>query len=267
MERYFISDAHLGCDTEPAEQKKQAALIRFIEHIDVAGNTLYIVGDLFDFWFEYRSSIPRKYFPVICALRHLIENGVEVVYITGNHDFWMDSFFENDLHISVYRGSLHTEIDGRRIFIVHGDGLAQKDIGYRILKRILQHPLNIFLYRLLHPDLGFAIAGFFSRWSRHHCEMKIRDAEYIAYAKARFADGFDGVIIGHTHRPQVFREGQKTYINTGDWMTHFTYGKMKNGRLSLETWPTTESEEQGILSKKSKERIEASSPSKAWGST
>jgi len=233
---FFISDAHLGSKKNKTEKQREEHLLDFLKYVEKKATDLFIVGDLFDFWFDYTSVIPRRYFSVLVALKQLTESGVKVEYLTGNHDFWVDSFFEEELNIRVHREPLDITIDGKRFFISHGDGLVKKDVGYRLLKKILRYPLNVKLYRLLHPDLGFAMADFFSRLSRNYREPKDKDSEYIQYARERFAEGFDDVILAHTHRAQELHEGNKTYINIGDWISSFTYGKFEKGRLSLEKW-------------------------------
>ena len=233
---FFISDAHLGLKEENREKEREERLTEFLKYVEKNGDGLTIVGDLFDFWFEYRSVVPRRYFSIVFALKTMVNQGINVDYVTGNHDFWISSFFENELGIKVHRDPLEMVVNGKRLYVAHGDGLAKKDVGYRMIKRILRHPLNIRLYRLVHPDLGFALALFFSKLSRDHREIKNRDDEYKQYAKARFVEGFDAVVLAHTHRPQEFHENGRTYINIGDWMNHFTYGKFEGGRLSLEYW-------------------------------
>ncbi len=234
---YFISDAHLRGSDVTGEEQCEKHLLNFFKFIEEKGKCLFIIGDLFDFWFEYRSVIPRRYFKVLFALNELIRKGVEVHYITGNHDFWMDNFFKEELKIQIHDRPLDIRLEGKRFYIAHGDGLAKQDVQYRILKKILRFPFHIRLYRILHPDVGFALADFFSRLSRNHQKIENIDEEYINYAKARFQEGFDGVILAHTHSPKEYRESDKTYINTGDWMNHFTYGKLERDRLSLEYWP------------------------------
>ena len=233
---FFISDAHLGLRDDKEERQHISSLLDFFSYVKENGDGLYIVGDLFDFWFEYQSVIPRRHFPIIFALKALVNKGIRVEYITGNHDFGMDSFFDEDLGIPVHHESLDTALDGKRVFIAHGDGLAKKDVGYRLLKKVLRNRINIRLYRLLHPDLGFRLALFCSKLSRNHLAIENREEEYIQYAKTKFADGFERVILAHTHRPQEYRENDFTYINTGDWMSFFSYGKLEEGQLSLEYW-------------------------------
>ena len=233
---FFISDVHLGNSHHSVGYEREKLLLEFLGYLEKRGETLIIIGDLFDFWFEYKSVIPRRYFNVLFALKELIDKGVAVHYITGNHDFWMDTFFPEELHIQIHDKPLNIEIGGKRYHIAHGDGLAKQDGKYRMLKKILRHPFHIRLYRILHPDLGFALADFCSRLSRNHQKIKDRDEDYIHYAKDRFQEGFDGVILGHAHSPQEYRESGKTYINTGDWMNHYTYGKLERGKLTLEYW-------------------------------
>ena len=232
---YFISDAHLGSG-EPFDKEIETSFLKFLYFVQKKGDALYIVGDLFDFWFEYHSVIPRKYFRVLCALNSLVENGMDVSIMTGNHDFGMDRFFEDELRIHIYKEPLELKLGNRRLYISHGDGLAKKDRSYRLLKKIIRNPVNIFFYRLLHPDIGFALATCFSRTSRNFRELKDADEDYIRFARNRFSKGFDFVILGHTHLPLEYREGKKTYINTGDWINHFTYAKLEKDHLSLEYW-------------------------------
>jgi UDP-2,3-diacylglucosamine hydrolase len=234
---YFISDAHLGLGDPEEEFQKNSALLGFLEHVGSAGGTLFIMGDLFDFWFEYKSVIPWRYFRILAALANVKAAGVTIHYLTGNHDFWLDSFFQSELGVLVHTDPVDTLLDGKRFWIAHGDGIMKKDHGYRFLKKILRNPLSIFLYRLLHPDLAYAIAGFFSRLSRSHPAFPDEDADYVSEAKARFAEGFDFVVMSHTHRPMSWAEDGRFYVNTGDWMRHFSYAKFENGRLSLEYWP------------------------------
>jgi UDP-2,3-diacylglucosamine hydrolase len=157
--------------------------------------------------------------------------------LTGNHDFWIDSFFQNELGVQVHTDPVDISLGGKRFWIAHGDGIMKKDRGYRLLKKILRHPLSIFLYRLLHPDLAFGLAGFCSKLSRDHHAFPDRDEDYIAHAESRFSEGYDCVVMAHTHQPMVMEKNGHLYVNIGDWMRYFTYSKLENGRLTLERWP------------------------------
>jgi UDP-2,3-diacylglucosamine hydrolase len=238
---YFISDAHLGLGNSEEESCKANALVGFLDHVGNEGGTLFILGDLFDFWFEYKTVIPRRHFGILEAIKRQRNRGVKIHYLTGNHDFWLDSFFQDELGIEVHGEPVDWVLDGKRFWIAHGDGIMKKDHGYRLLKRILRHPLSVFLYRLLHPDVAFGLAGFFSRLSRNHPAFPDQDADFVAQAEARFSAGFDRVVMAHTHRPMIHESENRTYVNIGDWIRHFSYGKFEDGRLTLEYWPAGKS--------------------------
>ncbi len=243
---YFISDAHLGLEDPEDESIKAKALLGFLDHVGSAGGTLFILGDLYDFWFEYKSVIPRRHMWVLTALERLKARNVEIHYLTGNHDFWLDSFFQNELGVQVHKDPVDMSLGGKRFWIAHGDGIMKKDVGYRLLKRILRHPVSIFLYRLVHPELAFGLAGFFSRLSRNHPAFPDQDEDYIAHAEIRFSEGYDCVVMAHTHRPMILERQGRTYVNTGDWIRHFTFSKLENGRLTLEHWPAAKTDSSKI---------------------
>lgn len=230
---YFISDAHLG-DGQRAPER-ELRLESFLESIE-DGAELYLLGDIFDVWFEYRTVIPRFHFNILFALKKLSLRNVKVTFITGNHDYWVRDFFSETLGMAVYFEQTEQTIQNKRCFIAHGDGLTGGDWSYRVLKSLLHSRLNIALYRLLHPDIGIRLASWFSRWSRRNDSCKDYGDAYTAFARKKFDVGFELVILGHTHRPQIVREGTSTYINVGDWIRTFTYGKLEGGKLTLEQW-------------------------------
>ena len=233
---FFISDAHLGSQGGISDKERIGKLSTFLDYVAENGSRLYILGDLFDFWFEYKYVIPRQYFSVILKIKQLADRGLQLGYIVGNHDFWVDGFFSGDLGIPVYPDFLDVTIGGMRLFIAHGDGLAKKDRGYRLLKKFLRHPFSIASYRLLHPDIGFSIAHFCSKISRDHKVIDDDDKDYLEFAKTKFDEGFDAVVLGHTHRPEKHTEPDHTYVNSGNFMTHFTYAVLDNGELNLLVW-------------------------------
>jgi len=234
---YFISDVHLGMSRGKSERVKEKRLLSFLEHVATSAQRIFIVGDLFDFWFEYRTVIPRGYTRVLCALDRLNELGVELHYIAGNHDFWIKDYLTEELNIQVHFNPLEYTIDGKRFYINHGDGIAKKDVGYRLLKRIFRNPVNIFLYSLLHPDIGVPFARWISSISRKHtANVVIDDSEYIQLAIEKFQVGFDVCIFGHLHHPNMQFIGEKIYINLGDWIEHFTYATYDGRNIELLKW-------------------------------
>jgi UDP-2,3-diacylglucosamine hydrolase len=235
---YFLSDAHLGADPKEREAAREARLHDFLTSLQGRASALYIVGDLFDFWFEYRTAIPRRHFGTLAALRQLRRSGVAITYLTGNHDFWLGPFLRDDLGLRTHGEGLALELQGHRIWIHHGDGLVGGDLGYRLLKKVLRNPVSVSLYGLLHPDLGIPLAHRVSRWSRHSQTEKAFDGDRLwrEIATPRFRDGFDTVLVGHFHHAWERREGDQAFFVLGDWMECFTYVVLQDGAFRLETW-------------------------------
>lgn len=235
---YFFSDVHLGMRSDRAEKHREKKLLRFLDHVALYGDRLFIVGDLFDFWFEYRTVIPRGYMGVLSALGQLKELGKELHYIAGNHDFWVRDFLTRELEVQVHFEPLDCTLEGRRFYINHGDGLAKDDKGYRLLKRVFRNRFNIFLYSLLHPDVGIPLAKWVSHFSRHHTAQSgiPDDSDYLALAMEKFQEGFDYAIFGHLHYPILQMYGEKTYVVLGDWIEYFTYALYDGHDLQLLKW-------------------------------
>ena len=233
---FFFSDAHLGSGTTIEEKEKEKRLISFWQELEKEASHLYIVGDLFDFWFEYRHLIPKNFQKILNRLGRLKDSGVKIDYLCGNHDFWLGDFLPQQIGIPVHKDYSEAEHQGKKIFVSHGDGLAQSDWGYRILKKILRSRVNIWLYRQLPPDFSIPLARLVSGTSRDYTsgrEAKFLE-EYRQFAEEKIKSGFDIVILGHTHQPQIERIGNGTYVNLGDWFKHFSYGVLDKGGIRLE---------------------------------
>ena len=235
---FFLSDAHLGAEGEDKEKSKEDKLVSFLDKVKEEGEFLYLVGDMFEFWFEYKSVIPKKHFRVLGKLRQLVDGGMKIKYLVGNHDFWLGDFLPREIGIPIFKEPLEVIHQEKRIFITHGDGLAKKDLGYRILKKILRNRVNIFLYRQIPPDVSYPLAKFVARRSRKSVEK--RDSshlqEYESFAAEKISQGFDAVVLGHTHVPVLRDSGDGVYLNLGDWFKHFTYVKLQEGKFCLETY-------------------------------
>jgi UDP-2,3-diacylglucosamine hydrolase len=235
---YFVSDAHLGADSEAIEAPRRRRLHDFLAHLPGRAAALYVIGDLFDFWFEYGTAIPRRHFETLAMLRRLREAGIPVHYLNGNHDFWLGPFLRREMDLVTHSGAVTLETQGRRVWMHHGDGLVGGDLGYRLLKKVIRHPASIALYRLLHPDLGIPLAHHVSRWSRHSRPDRPQDLDRLwrEIALPRFAEGFDAVLVGHFHQVVERREPGREFLVLGDWMEFFTYARLEEGRLTLERW-------------------------------
>lgn len=233
---YFISDAHFGIPVEGGEYR-EVHFANLLENAPATLSDLYIVGDLFDFWIEYRFFIRADYFPVLHTIKKLVERGVRVHYLAGNHDFALGPFLKDITGIEIYLDYLNVEIQGRRVHFFHGDGLLKNDIGYRILKKIFRNPLNQKFYKTLHPDLGVSIGSFFSGSSRKYLRRFLSKSiiqEYRQHARLKLEEGNDLVVFGHTHHAEhcIFQSGS-TYLNTGAWLVHYNYASMTDGKISL----------------------------------
>lgn len=234
---YFFSDAHLGIGTREDDQQKERMLIRFLERVKRDGEQLFIVGDLFDYWFEYGTVVPKGYFRLFSKLADLSEGGVKITYLAGNHDFWLRTYFHDELGMEICPDPIDREIRGKRFHIHHGDGLLRNDTGYRILKRVLRNKVNIFLFSLVHPDLAGRIARWSSRKSRQHTAKRtFQMDDMVEFAEKKILQGFDFVVMGHNHIPCVRNIGAGCYVNLGDWITEQTYAVFDGKRLRLKKW-------------------------------
>lgn len=231
----FLSDAHLGVQPAAEEAERTARLHAFLGTLPGRASELYIVGDLFDFWFEYGTAIPRRFFGTLTALQRLQAAGVQITYLNGNHDFWLGTFFRDTLGIVTVEGGMTVEAQGRRLFVHHGDGLVGGDLGYRILRSVIRSRFSIGAYGLLHPDLGIPLALAVSRWSRRsRADEPLRPERlWNEIALPAFANGHDGVLVGHFHQAYEQRENGREFFVLGDWITHFTYAELSGGKLEL----------------------------------
>lgn len=238
----FISDVHLNSGEKEAQ--KQSHLLTFLNSIDAEEvEALYILGDLFDFWLEYKSAIFYPYFKVLKALAQVKEKGIEVHLILGNHEMGSGPFLEEEVGLKVHQGPLEISLNGQRLFLCHGDGLNPHDRGYLFLKRYLRKLIPPWLMRLVHPDLLALMAKRASAMSRKVVQEKDRVKELQAienFAMKKFQEGTDVFLAGHAHLPAAktfFLEGKvKHYFNLGDWQEYFTFVIYEEGQFSLKTF-------------------------------
>lgn len=232
---YFISDAHLGIQLNGCEQREKH-LVSFLHEIQGSASHLFIVGDLFDFWIEYKHAIRPNYFYILHELRLLIDNDIAVYYLAGNHDFALGPFLEQTIGMNIYTDHLDISLQGKTLHLCHGDGIIKSDVIYRFWRSALRKPVNQMLYKLLHPNIGVPLATLCSRSSRHFLlnrwPEKKRE-EYFKAAQYYLYKGTDIMIMGHTHLPEIYDIDGKIYCNIGEWIRKYTYAKLENGKLSL----------------------------------
>lgn len=236
MTDYFISDFHLGERDVERDARKLDLFDKFLERISGDLTHLIILGDLYDFWFEYRYLIPKHNLSILFKLRDLVQRGVKVTYVCGNHDFWLGDFMQRELGFEVQSDQLLLDTPRGRIIAVHGDGIAPSDIKYRILKRVLRNRAGIALYRQLPTTLAYRLALGVSGGSRHYGEQRPGEkfvAEYHEFARKKFAEGYYAVICGHIHWPELVDYEGRFYINCGDWLKYFTYVRFDGSAFAL----------------------------------
>jgi UDP-2,3-diacylglucosamine hydrolase len=239
---YFVADAHLGSSPDPAAdvprlQRLEAFLDRVQER---RAERLYILGDLFDFWFEYGHVMPRRHVAILSRIRLLVDSGVPVTFLGGNHDWWAGRTFEEFAGMTVCRNPISVEHQGKRIYLAHGDGLASRtDSGYLVMKAVLRNRWIIALLRWVHPDLAYSFGYRLSRFSRRHLTSnRFRIAEPLArVVDVRLAEGHDAFLMGHYHvRLRETRPGGGLFFVMGDWMTIYSALRLENGTFIWEDW-------------------------------
>ena len=221
---YFASDFHLGLNARLSSKQREVQIVRWLEDIRQDAAALYLVGDLFDFWFEYQSVVPKGHFRLLAKLAELIDQGIRVEVFTGNHDMWMFQYLQEELGVPIHRGPISTELH-----------------GYKFIKRIFASPISQWLFARLHPNLAFKLAYFWSGKSRSQAYKKDQwhgtDGEWlISFCKEYLQENHvDYFIFGHRHLPINcnLNDGVSRYINLGDWLSHNSYAVMDQGQVEL----------------------------------
>jgi UDP-2,3-diacylglucosamine hydrolase len=234
----FISDIHLGPQAKEEEKVKERLLVKFLSFAKDNCDELFIVGDLFDYWFEYKRVYQKGYFRTLTALQDITESGVKLHYFIGNHDFLHRDFFTDEIGAILYPHPSEFILNDKRCFIGHGDGLVQNDIGYKILKSILRNNFLQKAYSIIHPDFGIWLASRTSKSSREYTSSKDYgegDGLFEA-AKQKIDDGYDYVLFGHLHKRVLLNYKNGYYINLGSWLDNPCYGKLSNGNFEIVEW-------------------------------
>lgn len=241
---YFLSDFHLGAPDHEQSLVREKKVVAFLDSIKDNAAMIFIVGDIFDFWYEYKQVVPKGYVRLLGKLAELTDWGIPIHCFVGNHDMWMRGYFEKELNIPVYHHPKVFEWNGKRFYIGHGDGLGPGDHGYKFLKKIFRNPLCQWLFGVLHPSWGIGLANYFSRKSREKTGTSDQhflgeENEWlIIYCKEMLEkEHFDFLVFGHRHYPIDFKLNEKSrYINLGDWIRNFTYASFDGTDMQLHQW-------------------------------
>jgi UDP-2,3-diacylglucosamine hydrolase len=238
---YFLSDFHLGVPNHASSLEREKKIVAFLDQIKHNAAMIFVVGDLFDFWFEYRTVVPKGYVRILGKLAELTDNSIPVHFFVGNHDMWMSGYFEKELNIPVFFDSKTYEFNGKKILVGHGDGLGPGDHGYKFIKKVFRNPISQFLFGLLPPFFGISLANFFSKRSRimtGTSEEKFLggDKEWLVlYAREKLLkEHFDYFVFGHRHLPIDFQlKEDSRYINLGDWIKYNSYAEFDGTNIQL----------------------------------
>lgn len=245
---YFASDFHLGIPNLKASIERERRLCRWLEMIREDAAMIYLVGDIFDTWFEYKNVVPKGHTRFLGKLAELRDSGLELEAFTGNHDLWMRGYFESELNIPVHHHPIRRSFNGKNFLIAHGDGLGPGDHGYKILKKVLRSPFAQWLYRRLHPDTGVGMAGRFSRMGAKHTDDDSNaflgpEKEWLVQYCLQILEQepMDYFIFGHRHLALEYElpKGAK-YINLGDWLRYDSYAVFDGAKLSLNYFNPTQ---------------------------
>lgn len=234
----FISDIHLGLQSKEEEVIKEKKLVSFLEFALDNAKELFIIGDLFDYWFEYKRVYQKGFYRSLTALKNLSEKGIPIHYLIGNHDFMHRNFFSEEIGCKLYEEPLEVILEGKKFFLAHGDGMVKNDLGYKILKKILRNKGFQWMYSLLHPDLGIAIASKTSKKSRDYTTQKHYgeiDGLFEA-SKIKLDEGFDYVVMGHSHIRDFKKYKNGFYLNLGSWLSASCYGRFSNNNFEIIDW-------------------------------
>ena len=231
---YFISDAHLGIEPPGAVLDREQKLIQLLSSWKGKASHVVVVGDLFEFWYEYNYYIASAHFNLYRAFAELVESGVEVHILQGNHDFAYGDFFPKRLGVSVHK-SLILEIQGKRVFLTHGDGVPKSDYGYRFMRKVLDLPLNRFLFKQIHPDWGMGLARFVGRNSRKYGQTRvIKVDEYLEWGNRMLKkEKCDICIHGHHHISGIWNTSNGVVASPGEFIKKPTILCMENGGVKL----------------------------------
>ena len=240
---YFASDLHLGVPNREKSLVREKLFVQWLDDIKSDAEAIYLVGDIFDFWFEYKKAVPKGYVRLLGKLAEFSDSNIPIHIFTGNHDMWLFDYLEDEINAHIYREPIEVSLKGKRFFIGHGDGLGPGDNGYKLIKKIFKNKLCQWLFERIHPNLGISIAQYWSKksriangekdesyhgekeWLTQFCKQKMKTIEV------------DYFIFGHRHLPlEVDLGNNMTYINLGEWVNYNSYAVFDGKKLELKRY-------------------------------
>jgi len=237
---YFASDIHLGAGSYASSREREARLVRWLDAVKTDATEVFLMGDVFDFWFEYKTVVPRGYIRLLGKLAELSDAGIKLYFFKGNHDMWMFNYFEKELGATIITNELVIERGGKKFFLHHGDGLGPGDEMYKVLKKFFRSKLCQWLFARIHPNLGIGVANYWSQNSRISNGKKENpkpdEQEWlVAYCNDVLkATYYDYLVFGHRHLPLDIQLNEKSrYINLGEWINAYSYAEFDGTEMKL----------------------------------
>ncbi len=241
---YFISDFHLGVPNKVSSRKREIMLVKWLDEVSQDASEIYLLGDVFDFWFEYKHVVPKGYVRLLGKLAELSDKGIKLTMFTGNHDMWAFDYLPDEIGLTMYTEPIERIYFGKTFLIGHGDGLGPGDHGYKFIKKVFANKFCQWLFGWIHPNIGVGIAQYFSRKSR--IATGNTEDQYLGDEKERLnvycndmlkSKHYDYFIFGHRHLPIDKAVGEDSrYINLGDWIKYFTYAVADDSGVKLKTY-------------------------------
>ena len=238
---YFASDFHLGVPTYEASLAREKKVVAWLDSIKQDAAEIFLVGDLFDFWFEYKYVAPKGFIRLLGKIAEITDSGTPVHVFTGNHDMWLRNYLPKEIGITLHKEPVEREFGGKKFFIGHGDGLGPGDLNYKFLKKMFANPFLQWCFARLHPNLAFAVANYFSGKSR--IATGSSDSVYlgddkewlVVYCKEKLREKhYDYFVFGHRHLPIDLNLTEKSkYINLGEWINYYTYAEFDGTDINL----------------------------------
>jgi UDP-2,3-diacylglucosamine hydrolase len=241
---YFASDFHLGAPDYESSLIREKKIVSWLSHIEKDASEIFLVGDIFDFWFEYKRAIPRGFVRLQGKIAELTDKGIPVHIFTGNHDMWIFDYLPKELGVQLYREPIQREFFGKKYFIGHGDGLGPGDKGYKFLKKVFANKFCQWCFARLHPNFGIWLADKSSKTSRAKTgssDEKYHGDEnewlFIFCQDTLKKEHYDHFVFGHRHLPIEKSVGENSmYFNLGEWINYCTYLEVSSESVSLKTW-------------------------------
>ena len=238
---YFASDFHLGIPDYARSLERERKVIRWLDQVKHDASQIYLMGDVFDFWFEYKYTVPKYYVRLLGKLAELVDSGIRIDFFTGNHDMWAFDYLTTEIGIHIHRSPIIIEHQGKKLFLGHGDGLGPGDYGYKFIKKIFANPFCQWLFARLHPNFAFGMANYWSRKSRkgnpEKEEFTGESNEWLlTYCREVIVKDpdIDLFIFGHRHLPLELKVNERsTYYNLGDWFNWCSYLRFADGEAQL----------------------------------